>query len=203
MRDVCAWFIAHSTSCAEVAGALILVVNVYLVTRENIWNWPVAIVGAAFYIVVFIGQGLYSDTGLQVVYIVLSVYGWYHWLHGANNRAELPVARATPREWMTFIASGVVGWAVLFFIVSRLPGTALPALDSALTATSLVAQFMMTRKLLENWALWIAVDVAYVGMFMYKGLNVTALLYAVFLGLAIFGHIEWKRSFDRTLLASS
>lgn len=203
MNALCTWLSAHGTSCAEVAGALILVVNVYLVTRENIWNWPVAIVGSAFYIVVFLKQGLYSDTGLQFVYIVLSVYGWYHWLFGGANRTELPVARATSREWATYIAAGVAGWATLFFVVSRLPGTALPALDSALTATSLVAQYMMTRKLLENWALWITVDVAYVGMFIYKGLNVTALLYLIFLGLAILGHIEWKRSLNRALLASS
>jgi nicotinamide mononucleotide transporter len=203
VNALCAWFVAHSTSCAEVAGALILVVNVYLVTRENIWNWPVAIVGSAFYIVVFLRQGLYSDTGLQVVYIVLSVYGWYHWLHGGANRSELPVTRASLREWATFIAAGAGGWAALFFIVSRLPGTALPALDSALTATSLVAQYMMTRKLLENWALWIVVDVAYVGMFIYKGLNVTALLYAIFLGLAILGHVEWKRSIRRVSPALS
>jgi len=186
-----------------VAGALILVLNVYLVTRENIWNWPVAIAGSAFYIVVFLKQGLYSDTGLQVVYIVLSVYGWYHWLRGDANRSELPVTRTSGREWTMFAAAGVGGWAVLFFIVSRLPGTALPALDSALTATSLVAQYMMTRKLLENWALWIAVDVAYVGMFIYKGLYVTALLYAIFLGLAILGLTEWKRSIDRGSLALS
>ena len=185
------------------AGSLILVVNVYLVTRENIWNWPVAIVGSAFYIVVFRGKGLYSDTGLQVVYIVLSVYGWYHWLHGGRNRPELPVTRTSAREWMLLLGTGVGGWAALFLITSRIPGTALPALDSALTSVSLVAQWMMTRKLLENWLLWIAVDVAYVGMFIYKGLNVTALLYFIFLGLALLGYVEWKRSINRGSHASS
>ena len=89
MTELCAWFEAHGTSCAEIAGAVILAINVYLVTKENIWNWPVAIVGSVFYIVVFFKTGLYSDTGLQVVYIILSFYGWYHWLRGGTASGTL------------------------------------------------------------------------------------------------------------------
>jgi len=203
MNALCSWLVAHGTSCAELAGSLILVVNVYLVTRENIWNWPVAVVGSAFYLVVFGGAGLYSDMGLQVVYIVLSLYGWYHWLHGGANRTELPVTRTRGREALWLLLAGALGWFALYNITRRIPGAALPLLDGLLVATSLVAQWMMTRKLLESWAVWIVVDVVYIGTFWYKHLLVTAALYLIFLLLSVLGHIEWKRSYDRTLPASS
>jgi nicotinamide mononucleotide transporter len=203
MLPICAWLTAHGTSCSELAGSLILVVNVYLVTRENIWNWPVAIVGSAFYLVVFLGAGLYSDMGLQVVYIVLSVYGWYHWLHGGANRAELPVSKTRGREALLLVAAGLAGWMALFNITRHLPGNSLPLLDGLLVATSLVAQWMMTRKLLESWAVWIAVDVVYIGTFWYKHLVLTSILYVIFLLLSVLGHVEWKRSYARSQSALS
>ena len=92
---------------------------------------------------------------------------------------------------------GVVTWVTLFSITSRIPGSALPRLDAALVATSLIAQWMMTRKLLENWVLWIAVDIVYIPLFVTRGLQLTAILYAVFLVLAIIGLVQWKKSADR------
>ena len=166
-------------------------------TRENIWSWPTAIVNVGLYIIIFEKSGLYSDMGLQVVYLVLSIYGWYEWLHGGTNKSRLDVSRASPRVWLLSAMAGVGGWLVIWSITRRLHGVAIPSVDSALTATSLVAQWMMTRKILENWILWIAADIVYVPMYIYKKLYVTSGLYAVFLILAIMGLVEWKRSLDR------
>jgi nicotinamide mononucleotide transporter len=95
-------------------------------------------------------------------------------------------------------------WGILGTLTSRLPGTALPYVDSATTTVSLIAQWMMTRKLLENWLIWTAVDVVYVGMFIYKGLYLTAFNYGIYLALAVFGYLAWKRSLQTTAsLASS
>ena len=133
--------------------------------------------------------------GLQVVYFVLSLYGWYEWLYGGKSRTRAAASREhAARTGAVLLAIGVVVWVALSRLTSRLPGVALPQLDAALTTTSLVAQWMMTRKLLENWTLWIVVDVAYVGMFIFKGLYLTAANYAVYLVLAVLGHIAWKRS---------
>lgn len=178
---------------AALAGAI----SVYLSTRENIWSWPTAIVNVTAYIFLFARTGLYSDMGLQAVYLVLSIYGWYEWLHGGANRGRLSVSRASPRVWVLSSAAGAIGWILIFAVTRRLPGVSIPAVDSALTATSLVAQWMMTRKILDNWVLWIAADVVYVPMYVYKKLYLTAGLYTAFLVLAILGLIEWKRSFDR------
>ncbi|HVA57110.1 MAG: nicotinamide riboside transporter PnuC [Gemmatimonadaceae bacterium] len=184
-------------SSVEWIAALAGAISVYLSTRENIWSWPTAIVNVGLYIIIFEKSGLYSDMGLQVVYLVLSIYGWYEWLHGGTNKSRLDVSRASPRVWLLSAMAGVGGWLVIWSITRRLHGVAIPSVDSALTATSLVAQWMMTRKILENWILWIAADIVYVPMYIYKKLYVTSGLYAVFLILAIMGLVEWKRSLDR------
>ncbi len=178
---------------AAIAGAI----SVYLSARENIWSWPTAIVNVGLYIFIFRASGLYSDMGLQVVYLVLSIYGWYEWLHGGANRSKLEVSKASGRIWAISAAAGIVGGFVIWSITRRMHGVSIPSIDATLTATSLVAQWMMTRKILENWILWIIADIVYVPMYIYKHLYVTSGLYLVFLVLAIMGLIEWKRSYQR------
>ena len=198
MNALTDWLTAHGSSGTEVLGFITGVLNVYLVTRENIWSWPLGVLNALLYIVVFARAGLYSDTGLQVVYFVLSFYGWWHWLRGGPQHAPVVVTRTSAKLALTLAGLGMVCWMLVFTITSRISGSKLPLLDAALAVSSLIAQWMMTRKLLENWAIWIVLDVVYVGVFLVRDLRLTALLYAVFLILAIIGHLEWKRSYERT-----
>ena len=177
---------------AAIAGA----VSVYLSARQIIWSWPTAIVNVSLYTWVFYRAGLYSDMGLQVVYLALSIYGWYQWLHGGAHRAPLRVSRASARVWAMSAGGAIVFWLVLSRWTSTLAGVSLPFLDSGLVTVSLVAQWMMTRKILENWILWILADLVYVPMFIYKELYVTAGLYGVFLVLAVMGLVQWRRSYD-------
>lgn len=192
----------NSAQLLEWIAAAFGAVSVFLSVRQHIWSWPTALVNVALYSWVFYLQGLYSDMGLQVVYFALSLYGWYEWLYGGAGRTKLEVSRATPLLWIASAVVGVVCWAVLGRLTSRLPGAALPYVDAATTTTSLIAQYMMTRKILENWTIWIVVDVVYVGMFVFKHLYPTAMLYAVFLVLAALGHIEWKRSLAAQTVAA-
>jgi len=178
---------------AAIAGA----VSVYLSARENIWSWPTAIVNVSLYTFVFFETGLYSDMGLQVVYLVLSVYGWYQWLHGGAHRTRLHVSRATPRVWLVSTGIALAFWLVWGRYMSTFRGVSFPYLDAGLATLSLVAQWMMTRKILENWVLWIIADIIYVPMYIVKGLYVTSALYAVFLVLAVLGVVEWRRSYAR------
>ncbi len=178
----------------ELVAVAFGIVSVYLSVRQNIWSWPTALVNVGLYFLLFYKVGLYSDMGLQVIYFALSLYGWYEWLYGGAGHTELAVSRATPRIWLAVIGIGLVVWLGLGQITSRIKGVALPYMDAATTTTSLSAQWMMTRKILENWVIWVAVDVVYVGMFIFKHLYLTAGLYAVFLVLAVMGHLQWKRS---------
>lgn len=178
----------------ELLAVLFGVVSVYLSVREDVASWPTAIVNVALYVVVFFRAKLYADMGLQVVYVAISVYGWWHWLHGGAARGELRVTR-TPRRVAMLIPPLVVASALaLGTLFARTTDAALPYLDSSLTAASLAAQWMMTRKYLENWLVWILVDVVYVPMFAFKHLYATSALYAVFLVLATMGFLEWRRS---------
>jgi nicotinamide mononucleotide transporter len=195
---VCLWLTAHGSSCLEAVAVIFGIISVYLSTRENIWSWPTALINVALFSALFLESGLYSDTGLQVVYFVLSLYGWYEWLYGGAGHTAIIVTRTSKKTWVVLGGIGVVVWALLGTITSRLPGTALPYVDAATTTISLLAQWMMTRKLVENWLIWIAVDVVYVGMFIYKGLYLTAFNYGIYLILAVMGYIAWKRSLAAT-----
>jgi len=186
-------------STLELVAALVGALSVYLSVRQNIWSWPTAIVNVVLYTLVFYDAKLYADMGLQVIYAVLSVYGWYEWLHGGENKTELHVTRTARRLAIVLAIIGLVGAAALGVILRRATDAALPFMDSFLSSTSLIAQWMMTKKKLENWIVWIAVDVLYVGMFAFKHLYLTSALYAVFLGLAVRGYIDWRRSMTSQL----
>ncbi len=178
----------------EVVGVAFGLVSVWLTVRENIWCWPTGLVNVGLFIIVFWQARLYADMGLQVVYVVLSLYGWYEWLHGGRNRGALAVSRA-PLPGVVGGALGGVAFAVfLGATLKHATDASLPYWDSATTSFSLVAQWMLTRKWIENWVIWIAVDVVYVGIYAAKQLYLTAGLYAVFLGLATLGLLEWKKS---------
>ena len=175
-------------------AALFGAISVFLSVRENVWSWPTAIVNVSLYILVFLRAKLYADMALQVVYIVISVYGWHQWLHGGAGRTTLPVTRGTPRLALILVTIGAVSVALLGTLLGRFTDAALPWLDSTTTVTSLIAQWMMAKKILENWLVWVAVDVVYIGMFLFKSLALTAVLYAIFLVLSAMGYFQWKKS---------
>ncbi len=185
-------------SVLELIAAIIGAGSVYLSARQNIWSWPTAIVNVALYAVVFYRVQLYAEMGLQVIFGVLSVYGWYQWLHGGENRTELRVTRTGRPLGAVLAGIALTGGLTLGLLLQAMTNASLPILDSFLASTSLVAQWMMTRKKVENWLVWIFVDVLYVGMFHSKGLYITAVLYAVFLVLAIRGYLDWRRSMVAT-----
>jgi nicotinamide mononucleotide transporter len=183
----------------EIVAAAFGAVSVYLSARQRLASWPTAIVNVLLSAVVYHRARLYSDAGLQLVYFALSVYGWYEWKYGGAGRTELPVARTPRARAPLLVALGAAGAVALGVLTTRYTDVLqhnrpwVPWTDAALTAASLVAQWMMTRKLVENWLVWIAVDVVYVPLLAYKGLYAFAALYAVFLGLAVKGWVDWRR----------
>jgi nicotinamide mononucleotide transporter len=176
----------------ETIAAAFGIISVYLSVRQNIWSWPTAIANVGLYTIVFFHSRLYADMGLQVVYIIISIYGWYQWLYGGKGHTELEVSRTTRRLGVFLVGLGCVSSLLLGTMLHRTTDAALPYLDSTTTSTSLIAQWMMTKKLLENWIVWVAVDVVYIGMFIYKSLYVTSFLYLVFLILSVMGYRQWK-----------
>jgi nicotinamide mononucleotide transporter len=178
----------------EWVAAAVTVVAVYLTTRQIIWCWPTALVSVSLYAVVFFQAKLYANMGLQAIFFAISLYGWWAWLHGGEEHGRLEVSLASARKRIVLLAFGAAIGALLGLTLNRLTDASIPYMDSALSAFSIVAQWMQSRKLLETWLLWIFVDVGYVGMFLYKGLYPTAALYAAFLYLAALGFVRWRRS---------
>lgn len=170
------------------------VVSVWLSTREHIASWPTALVNTALYFVVLGRAQLYANAGLQLFYFSLSLYGWYQWKYGGATHTGVQVSRTPPRLGLWLATLAAAGTLALGLGLSRFTDAASPWLDGGTTAVSLVAQWMLTRKLRENWAVWIAVNVVYVGLYASQGLWPTVLLYIAFFGLAIEGWRAWGRT---------
>ncbi|GAA2892398.1 membrane protein [Actinoplanes cyaneus] len=182
------------TTWAEVLGFATGLLNVGLLVRRHILNWPLGILNVLLLMLVFGTAGLYADMGLQVVYVILGFYGWWAWLHGGVDRTS-PVVRATTRvEWLGLAAAGVLLTGGLWLFLDRLTGSTVPLADALTTALSLLATYGQTRKLLESWWLWIAADLIYIPLYGYKGLWLTAILYVVFLTLCVLGLRSWRRA---------
>lgn len=181
-------------SWTEVLGFGSGALCVWLVARQHISNWPIGIANNAFFILLFVGSGLYADAGLQVVFITLAVYGWWTWAHGGGPGSDaLPVRCTSRTEWAVLSAAGVVGASGLTVLLDHASDSTVPLWDSLTTVLSLAATYGQCRKLVESWWLWIAADVIYVPLYAYKELYLTSLLYIGFLALCVAGIRGWRR----------
>jgi nicotinamide mononucleotide transporter len=182
-------------------------VCVYLVVRENVWNFPTGIASSVFFLIVFLQARLYNDAGLQVFFIVLGFQGWYLWLFGGEHRTELKVGRSSPALLLGLlfvVAGATVGLRYLTAWATHQLGIApssAPWLDALTTALSLGGQYLLNRKLIENWWFWIVADTIYIPLYFSRDLHLTAALYAIFLGLCVAGIRSWNRAIQeqRTL----
>lgn len=193
----------HTTTRLELVAVVTGFACVWLAARESIWNFPVAIVSCVLFVFVYLAVPLYADCGLQGLFIALSGYGWYEWLYGGRDATELGVTHATDREWLLS-----AGFAVLFtlgfgYYLRHYTDDAFPYIDSFTTAGSIVAQYLLTRKRLENWLLWILVDIVYVPILWYKALYPTSLLYFLYLALAAYGYWQWRRELQKPALQAA
>ena len=185
-----AWFAAH---WLELFGAITGAVSVALAVRESVWNWWVGIVNNLVYVIVFFEQRLFGDASLQVFFIAISAYGIVRWLTGGERGGAAPVRRIAAAEagvLLVLLVAATFGMERYFARIND----AAPLLDAFTTAGSIIAQYMLARKYLENWLLWIAVDVVSIGLYAWKGLALTSLLYALFLAMCVVGFVQWRRA---------
>lgn len=182
-----------STTWLEVLGFLTGVWCVWLAARRHALNFPVGIVNTSLFVVLFLGVGLYADMLLQFVYIALNAAGWYWWLRGGPERTQLGVRRVGWAQALVLVVMLGAGTWTIYELLSSHTNSTVPVWDALTTALSLVAQYMLGRKLLENWFVWITADLIYIPLYAYKGLYLTAALYIVFLGLCVYGVTDWRR----------
>ncbi|WP_426172653.1 nicotinamide riboside transporter PnuC [Massilia sp. TWR1-2-2] len=183
-----------ATTPLELISFVLAVMTVLLNIRRNHWAWLFAIVSSATYGVVFFNARLYGDCGLQLVFIVVSVWGWHSWLRGGLKHEPLRVTRLARAGWIAAAAGWLAGFALLAVFLKTWTNTDVPYIDGFLTAGSLVGQVLLSRKKVENWHAWIIVDILYVGLYVYKGLMLTAVLYGLFVLMAVAGLRAWSRA---------
>lgn len=180
----------------EIAGFATGALCVFLVVRQNVWNFPVGMANNVLFGFLFVGAGLYADVGLQVVYLGLAALGWWWWLNGGERRTALRVSDPSPVALLACLVAVALITVVIQWVLLRWTDSTVAGWDALTTALSLVAQFMLSRKWIANWWFWIVADLVYIPLYAHKGLWLTATLYVLFLGLCIAGLVQWRRSRD-------
>ncbi|GAA2751828.1 nicotinamide riboside transporter PnuC [Kitasatospora cinereorecta] len=179
-------------SWTELLGFVTGAIGVWLTVRANIWNFPVGIANNVFFLVLFTGARLYADAALQLVFLVLAVHGWWQWLRGGERRAGREIRSAGgPTLGLLLVLLLPVTWALT--VVLARAGDSAPFWDALTTALSLAAQWLLNTKRIENWYFWIAADLVYIPLYLAKGLDLTALVYLLFLGMCLVGLRSWRR----------
>ncbi|MFD0666443.1 nicotinamide riboside transporter PnuC [Ramlibacter sp. MAHUQ-53] len=179
------------TTWLEIAAVAISLLMVWCNIREIHWGWPLAMVASGLYFAIFWRSLLYGEAGLQVVFIVVAAWGWRQWLRGGAG--ELHVTRLSPRGRALALAACAALWPLTALFLDRLTDSDVPWWDAFPTALSLVAQYLLGRKILENWTGWAVVNLASVALFLHKGLWLTVALYTVFIVLSVAGWRAWRR----------
>ena len=183
----------------EIFGAITGIIYVFLEIRQNLWLWPVGLFTSAVYIWVFFTGKFYADMSLQGYYLVISFLGWYWWVKGTGHRAhgsrqELPVTRIKFRLGVFLVVVFIALYSAMYFILSRMTDSPVPAWDSFITSLSIIATWMLARKIYEHWFLWIVVNSVSSVIFLVKGLYPTVILYLIYFIMSFAGLREWKRS---------
>ena len=192
VQSIAEWFLVNKI---EVLGAILGILYIRFSIRQNIFAWPTGILTSSLYIIVFFNSALYASMVLQLYYVAVSVYGWFYWLNGkrVNNKSELPVRKIGKKLWLQIgLFSGLIYSSILYILI-RFSDSDVPFIDSLTTSISVVATWMLARKYIENWLIWIFVDFVSVGLYIYKSLWPTVILFSVYTIMAFIGYIEWKK----------
>ena len=187
----------------ELLGTLTGIVCVWLLVKQNIWNWPIGIANNIFYVFVFFKSGLFADMGLQFIYLSIALYGWWNWLHGGNNHSELDVSRTSGRGLLGYCGAAAASTAILYWLLRSFTPSTVPFADGLTTSLFLTAQFMMSRKLVENWWFWIVGDVLVIGLYIYKHLYATTGLYMVMLAMCFLGLQQWRKALQEKVMVAA
>jgi len=182
----------------ELLATIFGLLYLFLSIKQNIWCWPAGLITSALYVYVFFVTKFYADMGLQVYYVFVSIYGWYHWKYGSRSKKndDLKISKTNNKTALCLIVITGVLFVLIAYILVNFTDSTVPYWDSFTTAASFVATWMLARKMLEHWLIWIIVDGISLGLYLYKGLYPTVILFAVYTLLAVLGYFEWKRKME-------
>jgi nicotinamide mononucleotide transporter len=183
-----------SANVVEIIGTLSGFIFLYFEIKQSKWLWPVGLFSALMYIYVFFMAKFYADMGLQFYYVFISIYGWFHWSRSkGQDGKELPVVNLGRRLFFKLLLTSLFIYIAISFILVNYTDSPIPYWDSFTTALSIIATWMLAKKILEQWLVWVIVDAVSLGLYLYKGLYPTAILFAFYTVLALYGYIQWKK----------
>lgn len=181
----------------ELLGAILGLAYILFSIKQHILTWPTGLLTSLLYIVVFFQSGFYADMGLQVYYVAISIYGWYFWLKGSHKKAasgETVRPGKIPKKALIYsIFATIAIYFGLLFILLNFTDSTVPYMDSLTTALSITATWMLAKKYIEHWLIWIFVDLLSAGLYAYKELWPTVVLFVVYTLMAVLGYKEWKK----------
>jgi nicotinamide mononucleotide transporter len=186
-----------SARAVEIAAVLFSLAYLYFSIRQQILLWPMGIISAILYMAVFYQSKFYADMGLNGYYLVVSVYGWIHWRRAGKEGAVLPVSRITAPTAVVLGLLTLAGFLGIGWILDRFTDSPIPYWDALTTSASFAATWMLARKILEHWIVWIFADAISIGLYLYRGLYPTLVLFAVYTTMAIIGYLEWKKTISK------
>ena len=177
----------------EFVGLVIGLLYLYLEYKANIWLWPVGVVMPLVYIVIFYQSKFYADMGIYIYYFFASIYGWYIWTKSTNQTDEILISHLPHRYLGKLAAIFLITFAAIAFVLIRFTDSPVPYGDSFTTTLSILAMWMLAHKYIAQWLLWIVVNVVSTGLYFWKGLDTTAVLFVVYSIIPFFGYIKWKK----------
>lgn len=191
----------YQTTALEWIAVITGLMSVWFSMKENILVYPTGIVSVLIYVYLAFQYKLYADMGVNAYYFVMSVYGWYYWLHPKNNsREQVPVTTNNDREQMITIGILLGSFGILYFVLSNFTDSDVPFWDSTTTCFAIAGMWLMARKKLESWVAWIITDLISIPLYFYKGLVLTSFQFLFFTGIAVAGLLAWRRSMQKEQL---
>ncbi|MEI6754907.1 MAG: nicotinamide riboside transporter PnuC [Paludibacter sp.] len=181
------------THWIEIVGAILSLIYLYLSIKAKVSLWFFGIISSFFYIVVFYQTKFYADMSLQFYYVFISIYGWIHWSKSKSGENELSIVAMTKRDWLITIFGTTIVYVIYYLILAKYTDSTIPKSDSLVGALSVIATWMLAKKFLENWLMWIVVDGLCIGLYIYKELYPTAILFVIYTLMAGVGYWEWKK----------
>lgn len=178
----------------EIIGAVIGLLYLYFEYNANKLLWPVGVLMPIIYIYIFFDSKFYADMGVNIYYFFASIYGWVKWSNSKkDNSEELQIARTPNKYILPLTAIGLALFAVIAFILVRFTDSPVPYGDSFTTALSILGMWLLAHKYLEQWWFWVAVNIVSCGLYLWKGLHTTSILFAIYSVISVFGYFKWKK----------
>jgi nicotinamide mononucleotide transporter len=179
----------------ELFATIISIVGVWLTTKQIIWCWAVSLGGIVLSLYVFFHSHLYLQALLQIFYVFMTIYGWYNWIHGGEDGSKLKICSIKKRDAIIYLITGIITIVATGYLFSLYTSDSSPWLDSLTFVCGIIATYIMAKKIMEHWLVWIFNDIIMVGMCFYQNLYIFTFLYFIFIILASYGFIEWRKEF--------